>query len=109
MEPISLTAMCDELLAAAHAEPGGRAARTVHGDCTLTLRQMAVALVAGREAEYQSAGNATVQILRGRIRIDNDGTSTELSAGDLVPVPLIPHWVAALEDSVVLMTVDIRS
>lgn len=109
MKVVPLDALCDELLASARAEPGGRAARTVHGDCSLSMRQMVVALIAGREADYGGSGKATVQILRGRVRIDDHGTTTELSAGDLADVPTRSHRVTSLDDSVVLMSVDLRS
>ena len=117
MNVVSLGALCDELLASAHAEPGGRAARTLHGDCSLSMRQMAVALVAGRETDQQGSGSATVQILRGRVRIneridehiDEQRTTTELAEGDLAAVPGAAHRVTSLEDSVVLLSVDLRS
>lgn len=110
MRAIGLNELAEQLLALARAEPGGRVARTVHGDCNMSLRQMVVAWAGGRHAaDYQAGGDATVQVIRGRLRITVAGVPTVLKSGDLVDVPPQPHSVEALEDSVLLVTVDVRS
>jgi quercetin dioxygenase-like cupin family protein len=106
MSPSSLSVLADELLALARATDSGRAARTVHGGAANPLRQTLVALAAGHElAEHASPGDATLQVLRGRVRLVADDRSWSGSAGDLLVIPDARHGLHADEDSVVLLTV----
>lgn len=106
MESLSLTAVVDEQIAAAKAAHAGRAAHTVHGGHEHSLRQTVIALVAGQElAEHDSPGEATLQVLRGHVRLISGDDSADGSAGDFLVIPPARHSLSALEDSAVLLTV----
>ena len=106
MESTSLDALADELLALAHAAGSGRASRTVHGGTDHALRLTVLALAAGRAlAEHESPGEATLQVLRGRLRLTVGDQFWEGGAGELVTIPPARHGLMSLEDSVGLLTV----
>jgi quercetin dioxygenase-like cupin family protein len=70
------------------------------------LRQTVIALTAGRVLdEHENPGEATVHVLSGRVRLGTDGPAWDGAAGDLLIVPQARHWLEALEDSTVLLTV----
>jgi len=105
----SLSALTEEHLGLARATGSGRSARTVHGGPATALRQTLVALVAGHElAEHASPGDATLQVLRGRVRLTADDRTWVGEAGDLLVIPDARHALRADEDSVVLLTVARR-
>ena len=65
-----------------------------------------IALIAGSVLdEHENPGEATVQVLHGRIRLDADGASWEGISGDLIVVPQARHSLHALEDAAILLTV----
>jgi quercetin dioxygenase-like cupin family protein len=102
----SLDALARELLAAARTAASGRAARTVHGGHEHMLRQTVIALAAGQAlAEHENPGEATVQVLRGRVCLASGADSWEGRKGDLLIVPLASHSLHAVEDAAVLLTV----
>ena len=102
----SLDALARELLAAAIASSSGRAARTVYGGHEHVLRQTVIALAAGQTlAEHDNPGEATVQVLHGRVRLVAGTQSWEGRKGDLLIVPLASHSLEADENSAVLLTV----
>lgn len=106
MQKSSLTALAREQLELAKAASSGRASHTVYGGHEHTLRQTLIALAEGRRLdEHANPGEATVQVLRGRVRMAAGDTGWEGSPGDLLIVPNAPHSLAALEDAVVLLTV----
>ncbi|MFR9780761.1 cupin domain-containing protein [Micromonospora sp. MS34] len=106
MSSPSLSALTEEQLALARATGSGRSARTVHGGPTSPLRQTLVALVAGHALEeHASPGEATLQVLHGRVRLVAQDRSWPGSAGDLLVIPDARHALHADEDSVVLLTV----
>jgi quercetin dioxygenase-like cupin family protein len=106
MESISLTAVVDEQLAAAREAHSGRAALTIHGGHDHLLRQTVIALAEGHElGEHQSPGEATLQVLRGQVRLTVGEDSYDGSAGDYLVIPLQRHALLAVEDSAVLLTV----
>ncbi|HVX44093.1 MAG TPA: cupin domain-containing protein [Mycobacteriales bacterium] len=106
MESTSLTALATLQLDRARAAPAGRAAATVPGT-RATLRQTVLALLAGQElAEHDSPGDATLHVLRGRVRLAAGNERWEGAAGELAVIPPHRHSLAALEDSVVLLTVS---
>jgi quercetin dioxygenase-like cupin family protein len=101
--------LTEEQLALAWATSNGRSARTVHGGSTSALRQTLIALVAGHALEeHASPGEATLQVLRGRVRLVAQDRSWPGTAGDLLVIPDARHALHADEDSVVLLTVARR-
>ena len=105
----SLTALADEHLARAHAAGSGRSAHTVHGGHEHALRQTLIALTAGSGlAEHNSPGEATLQVLRGRVRLTAADQGEEAAAGDMLVIPPQRHTLTALDDSAVLLTVALR-
>ena len=106
MEKSSLTALARELLEHATHTSSGRSADTVYGGHEHVLRQTVIALAAGHSlAEHENPGEATVHVLRGRVRLSAGDVSWEGSPGDLIVVPPERHTLEALEDSAVLLTV----
>lgn len=110
MSTTSLTTLGEELLGAARGASSGRAARTVHGGQAHDLRQTVIALADGRSlGEHESPGEATLQVLVGRVRLTAGDESWECSAGDHLVLPPHRHDLAALSDAVVLLTVATRA
>ena len=109
MDTVSLTALVDELLAAARTTGSGRSAHTVHGGHEHALRQTLIALTTGSGlGEHNSPGEATLQVLRGRVRLTTAEDSREACAGDLLVIPPERHGLTAVDDSAVLLTVALR-
>jgi quercetin dioxygenase-like cupin family protein len=106
MEKSSLTALAREKLEAARAASNGRAAATVYGGREHRLRQTLVAITAGQVMEeHESPGEATLQILQGRVRLLAGQTSWDGAPGDLLVIPPARHSLEAVEDSVLVLTV----
>lgn len=106
MEKISLTALARQHLAAARAANSGRSAHTVYGGHEHSLRQTLMALAEGHGLdEHESPGEATLQVIDGRVRLSTTEASWEGSPGDHIVVPRSRHSLLALSDSVVLLTV----
>jgi quercetin dioxygenase-like cupin family protein len=109
MQKLSLDAVAREQLEAAGRSTAGRAAHTAVGGHEHVMRQTVIALLAGRSlAEHVNPGEATVYVLRGRVRVATDTASWDGRQGDLIIVPPSPHSLEALEDSAVLLTVAKR-
>ncbi|MGV0745306.1 cupin domain-containing protein [Mycolicibacterium sp. XJ870] len=106
MEKISLTALARQQLASARTANSGRSAHTVYGGHEHALRQTLIALAKGNGLdEHESPGEATLQVIEGRVRLANSTNGWEGSPGDHIVVPRERHTLKALEDSVVLLTV----
>lgn len=98
-----LNALADEHLAAARASAHGRSAhRLLHEE---PLRQTVIALTSGSALdEHNAPAAASLQVLRGRVRLTAASGDVELGAGELHPIPQERHGLLALEDAVVLLT-----
>ncbi len=106
MEKISLTALARQHLDIARGGNGGRSAHTVFGGHEHALRQTLIALADGNElAEHESPGEATLQVLQGRVRLVAEQASWDGMTGDHLIIPSTRHSLKALADSVVLLTV----
>jgi quercetin dioxygenase-like cupin family protein len=106
MEKLSLDALARELMKLATAAPAGRSARTIYGGHEHVLRQTLMALTAGSlMSEHENPGEATVQVLHGRVRLVAEAAEWEGRDGDLLIVPQARHTLHALEDATVLLTV----
>ncbi|MCW2812003.1 MAG: LuxR family transcriptional regulator [Friedmanniella sp.] len=109
MQKSSLTALGREQLELARASSSGRSASTVYGGHEHVLRQTVVALVSGhRLDEHANPGEATVQVLLGRVSLRAGADTWSGRTGDLLIVPEAVHALEALEDSVILLTVAKR-
>ncbi|TFV63949.1 LuxR family transcriptional regulator [Geodermatophilus sp. DF01-2] len=106
MQKTSLDALARQLLRAARAGESGRSADTVYGGHEKTLRQTVVAMVAGAAlAEHQNPGEATLQVLDGRVRLIAPQATWEGRRGDLLIIPEARHSLEAVTDAAVLLTV----
>jgi len=106
MQKMSLVALAREQQQIAAASTSGRSARTVWGGHEHILRQTLVALIAGSAmSEHENPGEATVQVINGRVRLDAGADQWEARQGDLLFMPPGRHSLHALEDAVVLLTV----
>ncbi|MFY1650785.1 cupin domain-containing protein [Solwaraspora sp. WMMB762] len=106
MSVSSLSALADEQLAVAQAADNGRSAKTVHGGPGAALRHTLLALTGGHAlAEHASPGEATLLVLRGRVRLVAGDRSWPGETGDLLVIPDARHALYADEDSAVLLTV----
>jgi quercetin dioxygenase-like cupin family protein len=105
----SVTTEASTLLDEAKTAPSGRAARALVGGSGRALRQTLIAILSGRElANHDNPGEATVQVLFGRVELHADGHSQHGGAGELLVVPDARHGLRALDDTVVLLTVSRR-
>jgi quercetin dioxygenase-like cupin family protein len=108
MEGSSLTGLVTELLNRARESHSGRAAHTVYGGQEHGLRQTVIALAGGHDlAEHESPGEATLQVLAGRVRLTAGEDAWDGREGDFVAIPPVRHALAALEDAAVLLTVRV--
>ncbi|PZS39875.1 MAG: LuxR family transcriptional regulator [Pseudonocardiales bacterium] len=106
MQRISLDALATQQLELAAAHGGRPAADTVVGGHERVLRQTVIAMLAGSElGEHENPGEATVHVLRGRVRLSSGSASWDGRSGDLLKVPDARHSLQALEDSAILLTV----
>jgi quercetin dioxygenase-like cupin family protein len=105
MEITPLGELADTLTREAAEARADRRAHTVFGGSGHVLGQTVLALGAGSGiAEHGNPGDATVLVLRGRVRLASGEDFWEGGELDLLRVPDAPHTLDALEDSVVLLT-----
>ena len=110
MNKFSLTAMQRRHLDNARSASSGRSAEAVYGGHEHVMRQTLIALAAGQElAEHESPGEATLQVLEGRLRLKSGSDSWDGVAGDLLIIPDAPHSVLAVTDTAVLLTTVVKS
>ena len=100
-----MTDLVDDHLAEARRHDHGRSAQALHPGRQHQLRQTLIAMVEGTAlGQHQAPGEATLQVLRGRVLLSAPDSATEASAGDLVIIPAERHDLQAIEDAAVLLT-----
>jgi quercetin dioxygenase-like cupin family protein len=110
MRSTSLTRLAEEQLEKARGASSGRAAVTVHGGHEHDLRQTVIALADGRSlGEHESPGEATLQVLSGRVRLVAGDEAWEGAEGAHLVIPPTRHDLTALTDAAVLLTVATRA
>jgi len=105
--PIDVHALGGELLEKANSENAGRAARTLPHPVD-GLRQTLIALREGAEMdEHESPGAASLMVIRGRVTLRAGNDSLDLGPHQIAPIPDRRHSLAAVEQSVVLLSVAV--
>lgn len=106
METLNLFTLAIELAATARDHPSGRAARAIHAGPAHLLRQVVIALAAGYGlAEHENPGEATIQVVAGRVRLIAGDWEWEGGPGDVAAIPTVRHSLFAEDDAVVLLSV----
>lgn len=105
MQKVSLIALGRHHLDQARRAASGRSAETVFGGHEHHLRQTLIALRSGESlSEHENPGEATVQVLVGRVVLRAGTVEWNGSPGDLLTVPDGRHALDAVEDSVIFLT-----
>jgi quercetin dioxygenase-like cupin family protein len=105
MDTSELPEVTTTLLDEARAHSAHRAARTLCGGTGHVLRQTAIALLAGSTlSDHENPGEATLQVLDGRVRLSWSDGAVDLRTGGHVVIPQERHGLLALTDAVVLLT-----
>lgn len=106
MDTIALHALVEEQLRLARESHSGRSAETLYGGHDKVLRHALIALRSGAElSEHNSPGEATVMVLRGRIRLRSGEDAADLGEGDFAVIPPARHSVEALKDAAFVLSV----
>ena len=110
MPTTSLNRLAEEQLAKAQTASAGRSATTIYGGQEHDLRQTVIALAADRVlGEHEAPGEATLQVLRGRVRLTAGEQRWDGVEGDHTVIPQARHDLLAMTDAVVLLTVATRA
>jgi quercetin dioxygenase-like cupin family protein len=106
VDKFPLAALAHAQLEAARTTSNGRVSKTLYGGHEHSLRQTLIALEGGQELhEHESPGEATLYCLQGQVQLRADELICDGTPGDLLIIPDARHSLAAIEDSVVLLTV----
>src|SRR6476660_6566978 len=105
MQPDNLDQHVKALGDAAAQASNGRSARMLFGGPESTLTQTVIAMREGaRLGEHESPGEATMLVLRGRLRVTTATQSWEAGRGELLDLPQELHAVEALEGAAFLLS-----
>jgi quercetin dioxygenase-like cupin family protein len=105
VQKLSLDTLARENLEKAVTAPSGRSAATVYGGREQMLRQTLLALTANTWlSEHENPGEATLLVLRGKVRLHAGPNTLVGMVGDLLAIPAARHSLEALENCVVLLT-----
>jgi quercetin dioxygenase-like cupin family protein len=105
MDTSALPEVSATLLDEARGSTARRAARTLYGGTGHALRQTTIALLSGATlSDHENPGEATLQVLVGRVRLSWADDAVDLDAGGHVVLPHARHGLLALTDAVVLLT-----
>ena len=101
---------CPGWLTISSRAPSSRAAGELrtrfYGGHERFLRQTVIAIVGGHElGEHESPGEATLQVLRGRVKVHAGTDTWDGAEGDFLVIPPARHSVEAVEDAVLLLSV----
>ena len=108
MDTSALPELSAALLDQARTHSAHRAATTLCGGSGHVLRQTAIALLADSAlSDHENPGEATLQVLVGRVRLTWSDGSVDLEPGGHVVLPPERHGLLALTDTVVLLTAAI--
>lgn len=109
MQKPNLEAVSRNLLKQATEATNGRAAETIYGGHEKVLRQTMIAMREGTGlAEHESPGDATLLVVKGRVRLNAGTDSWEGRDGDFLVIPDARHSLDAVSDAVVLLSVAKR-
>ena len=109
MDKICLNDLVEDHLEKAKEAASGRSATTIYGGRERHLRQTLIAIRAGEELDdHADPGEATLQVLQGRVTIQWDSGHIDLDESDYTPIPSVMHSVRAHQDSALLLTVSVK-
>lgn len=98
-----LFAIAEEHLVAAHRSEHGRSANLLLRQ--RPLRQSIIALTAGTKLdEHNAPPAASLQVLRGVVKLKTHSEEIELTMGDLFLIPEERHSMTAVTDTAFLLT-----
>lgn len=108
MEKISLDELILQHLETARATPSGRSSETIYGGHARHLRQTLIALRAGEKLhDHANPGEATLQVLHGRVTLTSANDAIDLEADEYVIIPQAIHAVVVHSDAALLLTVAV--
>jgi quercetin dioxygenase-like cupin family protein len=109
MRKVSLVALGRKHLERARHANSGRSAESLFGGHEHVMRQTVVAMTAETVlAEHANPGEATVQVLQGRVVLRSGNDVWEAREGDLLVVPPARHDLRAVVDAVIVLTTVVR-
>ncbi|MCB0880659.1 MAG: cupin domain-containing protein [Thermoleophilia bacterium] len=105
MKSVNLGDVAAGECAAAADHPQGRTTRRVHGADGQAIRQVLVTLRdGGALADHENPGDASLLVLRGRVRVEAGDDVWEGGEGDFLVIPDRRHNLRARGDAAVLLS-----